>query len=60
VGKLLIYRLSNYIKNRGKYIHTPSKPYPWTGLGYTYDWGSADIHVGLCEFVLQGKKTGWE
>jgi hypothetical protein len=50
----------NYIKNRGKYIHPSSKPYRWTGLGYTYDWGSADIHAGLCEFVLHGKKIRWE
>ncbi|MBU2551085.1 MAG: hypothetical protein KKB20_21925 [Proteobacteria bacterium] len=26
-------------------------PYPWTRLGYTYDWG-ADDHVGLSEFVI--------
>ena len=24
---------------------------PWTGLGYTYDWGS-EYHFGLSEFVL--------
>lgn len=27
-------------------------PYPWTQLGYTYDWGSSD-HVGLSEFVIE-------
>lgn len=27
--------------------------YPWTRLGYTYDWGSADSHVGLSEFVVR-------
>jgi len=26
--------------------------YPWTRLGYTYDWGSPDDHVGLSEFVI--------
>ena len=25
--------------------------YPWTALGYTYDWGHPDDHVGLSEFV---------
>jgi len=25
---------------------------PWTGLGYTYDWGSPISHVGASEFVL--------
>lgn len=33
-------------------------PYPWTRLGYTYDWGSKD-HVGLSEFVvLRGTTVG--
>jgi uncharacterized repeat protein (TIGR02543 family) len=27
-------------------------PYPWTGLGYTYDWGSSKTTVGLSEFLL--------
>jgi uncharacterized repeat protein (TIGR02543 family) len=27
-------------------------PYPWTGYGYTYDWGDSTTHVGLSEFVL--------
>jgi len=26
--------------------------YPWTRLGYTYDWGSDDSEVGLSEFVV--------
>lgn len=25
---------------------------PWTGLGYTYDWGSPIGHVGASEFIL--------
>jgi hypothetical protein len=27
--------------------------YPWTGLGYTYDWGSSTDGVGLSEFILK-------
>jgi len=27
--------------------------YPWTQLGYTYDWGNSKNHVGLSEFVLK-------
>ena len=27
--------------------------YPWTRLGYTYDWGNADNHVGLSEFIIR-------
>jgi hypothetical protein len=26
--------------------------YPWTRLGYTYDWGNPDSEVGLSEFVV--------
>ena len=29
-------------------------PYPWTRLGYTYDWGNDHHHEGLSEFVLLG------
>ena len=27
--------------------------WPWTRLGYTYDWGDADNHVGLSEFIIR-------
>lgn len=27
--------------------------YPWTRLGYTYDWGNPESEVGLSEFVIQ-------
>jgi len=26
--------------------------YPWTRLGYTYDWGNPDDEIGLSEFVI--------
>jgi hypothetical protein len=47
----------SYINNRRKYVYTSNSPYPWTGLGYTYDWGTPDNHVGLSEFVVHGKKS---
>jgi len=47
----------SYIKNRRQYIYTSNSPYPWTGLGYTYDWGNPDKHIGLSEFVVHGKKS---
>jgi hypothetical protein len=32
----------------------PSKwGYPWTRLGYTYDWGNPKNHAGLSEFVIR-------
>lgn len=32
----------------------PRKSYPWTALGYTYDWGAPN-HRGESEFVLPAK-----
>ncbi|MFO0210323.1 MAG: hypothetical protein ACK53E_05995, partial [Pseudanabaena sp.] len=26
--------------------------YPWTRMGYTYDWGNPNSEVGLSEFVI--------
>jgi hypothetical protein len=47
----------NFINNRKKYLYTSASPYPWTALGYTYDWGNSLNHVGLSEFVVHGKKA---
>lgn len=52
---------TGWFKNRRDYIYSYSRnypassPYPWTRLGYTYDWGSSS-HVGLSEFVVHGRK----
>ncbi len=27
--------------------------YPWTRLGYTYDWGKTDNHIGMSEFIIR-------
>jgi hypothetical protein len=29
-----------------------SSRFPWTGLGYTYDWGNHESKVGASEFIL--------
>jgi len=29
-----------------------TRVYPWTGLGYTYDWGDPKTEVGLSEFII--------
>ena len=34
------------------YSYYPPR-YPWTRLGYTYDWGNPDSQVGLSEFVIK-------
>jgi hypothetical protein len=31
--------------------------YPWTRLGYTYDWGNPSSEVGLSEFVIRSGAT---
>ncbi|MCL4692577.1 MAG: hypothetical protein KJ060_08715, partial [Candidatus Hydrogenedentes bacterium] len=31
--------------------------YPWTRLGYTYDWGNPLTEVGLSEFVIRTGAT---
>ena len=33
------------------------KEYPWTRLGYTYDWGNSNSHVGLSEFVIKNNSN---
>jgi hypothetical protein len=41
----------NYASSYGFWQQTR---YPWTGLGYTYDWCSQDSkHVGASEFVIR-------
>ena len=31
--------------------------YPWTQLGYTYDWGNPDSDIGVSEFVVRQGAT---
>lgn len=33
--------------------------YPWTRLGYTYDWAPEATNVGLSEYVLQPNSSAW-
>lgn len=33
--------------------------YPWTRLGYTYDWAPGSSHVGLSEYVLKANSGIW-
>ncbi len=45
----------DWLYNRTRYVNTMgATPYPWTRLGYTYDWGSSN-QIGLSEFVQDGK-----
>lgn len=33
--------------------------YPWTRLGYTYDWAPGAKEVGLSEYVMQSSSGAW-
>ena len=60
-GKNVFMNYTGWFNNRKNYLYAnprnypQSSPYPWTRLGYTYDWGSTG-HVGLSEFVVHGRK----
>ncbi|MCW4023408.1 MAG: hypothetical protein NWF01_00020 [Candidatus Bathyarchaeota archaeon] len=41
-----------WFNNNIIYSYFPQR-YPWTRLGYTYDWGNTTSHVGLSEFVVR-------
>lgn len=45
----------NWFNGNIIYSYYPMK-YPWTRLGYTYDWGSTN-HIGLSEFVIKHNST---
>lgn len=36
-----------------RYRPSTGPAYPWTRLGYTYDWGNSETRVGLSEFVIR-------
>lgn len=42
--------------NAATTYYNPSAPQntaPWTRLGYTYDWGNSNSHVGASEFMIK-------
>lgn len=45
-----------WFNNNIIYSYYPLK-YPWTRLGYTYDWGNSKSHIGLSEFVIEQNST---
>ncbi|MEH2242636.1 hypothetical protein [Nostoc sp.] len=46
--------------NKSHYLNEKkdNKLYPFTGLGYTYDWGNPKTHVGATEFIIEPKESG--
>ena len=49
----------DYVKwfNELKMQSYSANGYPWTRLGYTYDWGNNHRHIGLSEFVIMPGAT---
>lgn len=39
-------------QRESSYAKPPATPYPWTRLGYTYDWGGPHGEIGLSELVV--------
>ncbi len=39
------------------YSYFPER-FPWTRLGYTYDWGNSNSYIGLSEYVLKQNSIG--
>ena len=43
--------------NQLKSVSYGASGYPWTRLGYTYDWGNEESEIGLSEFVIRAGST---
>jgi hypothetical protein len=56
-GADVSYTYRRWYVHRKDTIYSGDYPYPWTRLGYTYDWGDTENHVGLSEFVILGGST---
>lgn len=47
-----ITNYENFYKNLYYSSFRKEPGVPWTGLGYTYDWGSKSSNVGVSEFII--------
>lgn len=41
-----------WFNSNAEYSYNPHR-YPWTGLGYTYDWADSGTEYGLSEFIIK-------
>ena len=46
-----------WIDNQRKTSYSGDTPYPWTRLGYTYDWERSTKEIGLSEYVIRKGAT---
>jgi len=56
-GVPVAYSYPDWYATRRDTIYTATPPFPWTALGYTYDYGNPATTVGLSEFVIRGGST---
>jgi hypothetical protein len=56
IGQCGFKDFKEWFDNRKTYLYNSENPFPWTRLGYTYDWGNATNHVGLSEYILHGNR----
>ncbi|MEF3697717.1 hypothetical protein [Desulfolutivibrio sp.] len=56
-GVPVAYSYPDWYAARRAAIYTATPPFPWTALGYTYDYGNPATTVGLSEFVIRGGST---
>ena len=47
----------HWFKHRQKNSYGGENRYPWTRLGYTYDWGGFSGNTGLSEYVIRKGST---
>jgi hypothetical protein len=58
-GKCGMTTYRNWFAIRRTYVYSLATPYPWTALGYTYDWGNPEApHIGVSEFVINAGSSG--
>ena len=61
-GKCGMTSYRKWYNNRRTYVYSQTavnSPYPWTALGYTYDWGNpTPPHFGVSEFVINSGASG--
>lgn len=53
----VVYNYKQWYENLNSTTYVGNPPYPWTQLGYTYDWADDKYnndHVGLSEFIVLG------
>lgn len=49
----------DWFNNQVSISYADTDPYPWTRLGYTYDWNADTPKFGLSEYIVREKSIVW-